>query len=187
MRPFIAVPALARAARRRGVRITECCAVRTVETHAGAVSAVHTELGRVETPAVLLAGGVWSSAFAGNLGIDLPQLAVRATVARTNPTSGPDIANLSLPDFRVRGRADGGYTITSGDISEHFITRRSFKDLTRFFKLLRLSLGHVQLRPWPPAGYPDGWRTPSRWHAQDTSPFEHMRVLDPAPSERVQS
>ena len=36
-------------------------------------------------------------------------------------------------------------------------------------------------RPAQPRGYPDGWRTPRRWAADGPSPFEKMRVLDPAP------
>ena len=69
--PFVAVPALARAARRLGATVVENCAVRTVETEAGRVTAVHTERGRTGAQAVVLAGGAWSTHFAANLGLDL--------------------------------------------------------------------------------------------------------------------
>ncbi|MYA89611.1 MAG: FAD-binding oxidoreductase, partial [Boseongicola sp. SB0662_bin_57] len=67
--PFVAVPALARAARRFGVSITEDCAVRTLETSAGKVFGVHTERGPVRADRVVLAGGAWSTCFARNAGI----------------------------------------------------------------------------------------------------------------------
>ncbi len=33
-----------------------------------------------------------------------------------------------------------------------------------------------------PQHYPDGWRTPRVWSADQVSPFEHVRVLNPAPN-----
>ena len=43
--------------------------------------------------------------------------------------------------------------------------------------------GLVGLRtPVAPSGYPDAWGTPRRWDADGISPFERMRVLDPAPN-----
>ena len=32
------------------------------------------------------------------------------------------------------------------------------------------------------AGFPDAWRTSRRWSAEDVTPFEKMRILDPAPN-----
>ena len=61
--PFQAVPAIARAAQRLGVKIIENCAVRSVEKQAGAVNGVHTELGFVRAGKVVCAGGAWSSTF----------------------------------------------------------------------------------------------------------------------------
>ena len=66
--PFVAVPALARAARRLGVSIVESCAVRTIETAGGQIRGVCTERGPVRTERVVLAGGAWSAYFAGNAG-----------------------------------------------------------------------------------------------------------------------
>jgi len=180
--PFVAVPALARAARRKGVRIIERCAVRLVETRAGAVSAAITERGRVEVPLVLLAGGAWSTYFAENLGIDLPQLMVRSTVARTAPAPERLRANTSLPGLALRRRADGGYTVTANDLAEHFVSRKSFRHFRKFLKLLKVSAKDVRLRWGPPAGYPGAWGGARRWGGDEPSPFEAMRVLDPEPS-----
>ena len=183
--PFVAVPALARAARRIGVSITESCAVRTVETADGVVRGVHTERGPVRAERVVLAGGAWSTYFARNAGLDLPQLVVRSTVGRTHPAPDRGLPNLSTPGFCMRRRADGGYTVTTGDVAEHYLCARSFKDLTKFLRLMRKSARDLRLKPKPPAGYPGAWGSKTRWTSDEVTPFERMRVLDPPPSEEV--
>jgi glycine/D-amino acid oxidase-like deaminating enzyme len=40
----------------------------------------------------------------------------------------------------------------------------------------------VRFLPFAPRGYPDGWRTPRRWDADTRTPFEDMRILNPAPN-----
>ena len=81
--PFVAVPALARAAQQLGTVVIEACAVRTLDTENGQVRGVVTEKGRVRCSQVVLSSGAWSTHFAANAGINLPQLTVRSTVART--------------------------------------------------------------------------------------------------------
>lgn len=183
--PFVAVPALARAVRALGARVIEGCAVRTLDIEAGRVAGVVTEKGRVRCGRVVLAGGAWSTHFAANAGIDLPQLAVRSTVARTGPA--PDIhgENFSTPGLALRRRADGGYTVSSGDLAEHYLSPNSFKNFRRYLKLMKLSAKDVRLRLGAPRGYPGAWGMARRWNADAVSPFERMRVLNPAPSPLV--
>ncbi len=184
--PTVAVPALARAARAQGAIVIEDCAVRTLDVAAGRVAGVVTERGRVRCDRVLLAAGVWSSHFAANAGIDLPQLAVRSTVARTEPApAAPYEHNLYSPDLSIRRRADGGYTVATGDGADHYLSANSFKYFVKFFKIMRASTKDVHLHPAAPKGYPGAWGTPRRWSADAVSPFERLRVLDPAPSPLV--
>jgi glycine/D-amino acid oxidase-like deaminating enzyme len=183
--PFVAVPALARAARRLGVSIIENCAVRTIETEAGGVSAAITEMGRVKTTSVLLAGGAWSTYFAANMGLDLPQLMVRSTAGRTNAVAGKTMPNVSMEGFGIRKRDDGGYTIATGDLAEHYLSPKSFKYFTKFLKLLTVSAKDVRIKTRLPAGYPGAWGSKRRWSGDQVSPFEQMRVLDPPPAEEV--
>jgi len=179
--PFVAVPALARAARALGAAIVENCAVRGLDIEGGRLAGVITEKGRVRCSRVLLAGGAWSSHFAANAGIDLPQLAVRSTAVRTEAAPALHGHNLYSPGFAMRRRSDGGYTLATGDIAEHYLSPASFKYFTKFFRLLKASSKDVRLRPSAPKGYPGAWGSPRRWSAEEVSPYERMRVLNPPP------
>ena len=180
--PFVAVPALARAAGEAGAVVIEGCAVRTVDIEAGRIAGVVTEKGRVRCDRVLLAGGAWSSAFAANAGIDLPQLTVRSTVARTGAAPAAYGPNTSTPDLSIRRRADGGYSVATGDLAEHYLSPQSFRYFTKFFRLLKASAKDVRIRPAAPKGYPGAWGIQRRWTADGQSPFERMRVLNPPPN-----
>ena len=183
--PFVAVPALARAAGKLGAVIVEDCAVRTIETQAGRVSAAVTEKGTVRTGSVLLAGGAWSTHFATNIGLDLPQLMVRSAVGRTPAVAGKKMPNVMTKNFGVRSRRDGGYTVATGDMAEHYISRKSFKYFTKFLALMKISAKDVRLKAGPPAGYPGAWTSKRHWSGDEVSPFEQMRVLNPLPSEKI--
>ena len=183
--PWVAVPALARAASRAGVSIVENCAVRTVEVGAGRVRGVATEQGAVRSDRVVLAGGAWSTFLAGNAGLDLPQLVVRSTAARTHAAPDMGLPNVSISGFAIRRREDGGYTIATGDLAEHYLCARSFRYLGKFSRLLKLSAKDIRIRLKPPKDYPGAWGSMSRWSGDDVTPFERMRVLKPPPSKVV--
>ena len=179
--PALAVPALARAARRLGVAIAEGCAVRALDREAGRLAGIVTERGRVRCRRVVLAGGAWSGLFAANEGLVLPQLSVRATVMRTGaapPVIGP---NLALEGLALRRRSDGGYTVAA-DLIDHHVGPPSFRHALRFRKLVRMAARDVRLLPAAPRGWPGAWGTARRWTADRQTPFERLRVLDPVPS-----
>src|SRR5262249_17456218 len=83
--PWEAVPALARLAARKGARIVENCAARSLDISAGRIKGVWTEAGHIEASSVLVAGGAWSSLLLRKHGVSIPQLSVRSTVAATEP------------------------------------------------------------------------------------------------------
>jgi glycine/D-amino acid oxidase-like deaminating enzyme len=167
------------------VAIVENCAVRSLETRAGRVSAAITEMGRIGTDRVLLAGGVWSTHFATNLGLDLPQLMVRSTAGRTHAVPGRTIPNVSTAGFALRKRVDGGYTVATGDVAEHYVSWKSFKYFWKFLELMKISAKDIRVKIAPPSGYPGAWGAKRRWSGDEISPFEQMRVLNPLPSEEV--
>jgi len=180
--PFVTVPALARLARRAGARISEGTAARLLATEAGRVTGVITEQGRIRTGAVVLAGGAWSSLFLRRHGISIPQLSVRATAMRTGPLD--DVFQGGAVDhrFAFRRRVDGGYTLAPEGFHELYIGPDAFRAFARYLpQLLKDPLG-TAYRPAAPRGFPDAWGTPRRWRVSEVSPFEHMRVLNPAPN-----
>ena len=181
--PHKAAPAIARAAERKGARILTACAVRGIETESGRVSAVVTEHGTIRTSVVLCAAGAWSSMFCRSLGISLPQLKVRGTVARTAQADSVLDGNLFDDHLGIRRRQDGGYTVAHGTILDHSITPSTFRFAFKFLpalmqehKGLRLSIGR---------DFIDEWNMPKRWELDGESPFEKTRVLNPEPNPRA--
>ena len=179
--PRLAVPALARAAQRLGVTVAENCAVRALDLEGGRLAGIVTERGRVLCGSDVLAGGAWSGLFAGNAGIAIPQLLVRATAVRTGPAPAAIGPNVSLTGIALRRRDDGGYTVGTG-FADHFVGPPSFRHLGRFRRLVRQSARELRLLPAAPRGYPGAWATAQRWNADEETPFERVRVLDPAPA-----
>ncbi|WP_432816976.1 NAD(P)/FAD-dependent oxidoreductase [Sulfitobacter sp. JB4-11] len=182
--PALAVPALAAIAARAGVTIVENCAVRALDIAAGRVAGVVHEAGRIAADSVVLAGGAWSSLFLANHGVHIPQLSVRDTVLATQPLPEVTLGTASNGRVAFRRRADGGYTLAPSGASELFIGPDAFRALPKFLPQLRDSPWAQTYLPMAPKGYPDGWRTPRRWTPDQRTPFEDMRVLNPAPSQR---
>ena len=182
--PSQAAPAIAEAARAAGATVLTECAVRGIEAQGGRVCGVVTEKGTIACDAVVLAGGAWSRLFCGNLpggkaGIDLPQLRVLASVFRTAPLQGGPEISVSGSVFALRKRLDGGYTIARRNANVADITPDSFRLLRQYLPTLRENYGEFSLRFG--RAFFDAWRTKRRWALDETTPFEAVRVLDPAP------
>ncbi len=180
--PAVAVPALARALTRAGATVHEDCAVRALDIVAGRVAGVVTEKGRIACDAVVLAGGAWSSLLARAHGVEIPQLSVGATVAATDPLPEVFSGNAADHDFAFRRRLDGGYTLAPGSFHELFLGPDAFRRFRQYIPQLRADPFGTRFLPAAPQGYPDGWRTRRHWSPDAPSPFEAMRVLDPAPN-----
>jgi glycine/D-amino acid oxidase-like deaminating enzyme len=178
--PQLAAPAIARAARREGAIILAHCAVRGLERGAGRVSAVITERGRIACDTVILAGGAWTSLFCANLELRLPQLKVLSSVLRTAPVAdGPD-SSAYMSDLGYRKRRDGGYTIARGTGYVVPIVPDSLRFLREFMPTIRKEA--AALKPRFNAQSMFEWSAPRHWPLDRPSPFEKIRVLDPAPN-----
>ena len=180
--PWVAVPALASVAESKGVAIRESCAVRGLDLAAGKVAGVVTEVGRVACDHVVVAAGAWSRLFLGQHGVSIPQLSVLASVAATEPMPEIFPGNAADDDFAFRRRADGGYSIAPGGEHDFFIGRGAFACLKYYLTVLRKDFRSTKFRLAAPKGFPDAWGTPRRWALDGTSPFERLRILDPAPN-----
>ena len=152
------------------------CAVRGVETMGGRVATVVTEKGSIACDSVVLAGGVWSRLFCGNLGLRLPQLKVMSSVMRTEPLQGGPETSASGTGFSLRRRMDGGYTVASWSANVHDIVPDSVRFGPSFYRAWRHQGGAVQLCLG--RAFMRELFQPSHWKLDATSPFERTRVLD---------
>ena len=175
--PAIAVSAMAEAALRKGAKIFQNCAVRTISTAGGKIDGVITEKGKIECSNVLLAGGIWSRRFLGNLGISLPTLPLVCHVLRTHPMEGPTHISVGGPDFSFRKHQDGGYVITQRSalnapltLDHLLIGWKYARQLRDQYKFLRISLG---------ADFSRDLMLGRSWDSDKTSPFERVRTNNP--------
>ncbi len=177
--PAKAAPAIAEAARKLGVTLHQNCAARGLETEGGAVAAVVTEAGVIRTSAVLCAAGAWSRLFCRRHGLDLKQLAVRASVLRTEPAPEVLSAPLSAPGFGMRRRLDGGYTVGMRGAASFDLTLDALRYLPAFWPAY--AQGSMGIKVRFGAAFFKALATPGSWALDRPSPFEAERVLDPLP------
>ena len=168
--PSLAVQAMARTLRARGVDILENCAVEKIDTQNRRVSAVVTEHGEIRTGTVLVAAGAWSTFLLRDCGIRLPQLTVKASVARTAEAPLIFNGNASGSQVSFRRRLDGGYTIASSDYLEIFPSLAHLGFVRDFLPLAMSSLGKLRLR------IPE---------LQVDGNYTRQRILDPQPTAKT--
>ncbi len=181
--PQKAASAIAAAARRLGATVLTNCAVRGLDLQLGRVAGVVTERGRIACDAVVLAGGAWSRLFAGSIGLTLPQLKVLSSVMRTAPIDNLPETSTWIGDVAFRKRLDGGYNIANGEGNVVPVVPDTFRFMRQFFPALRADW--KALHPRLDGRFMAEARTPKHWKLDAPSPFEVVRVLDPAPDERI--
>lgn len=181
--PTLASSAIAKAAMAKGAIIIEGCAVRTLETQAGRLCGVVTERGAIRCEQVLVAAGLWSRRLLGNHGIDLPTLPLTCSVLRTKPMEGPTDIAVGAPDFSFRKHKDGGFIVTQRGKLDAFLTldhlllgKRYLPQLRAQRDFLEISLGKYFFKDLALA---------RSWSASSVTPFEKVRVQDPAPNLRL--
>jgi glycine/D-amino acid oxidase-like deaminating enzyme len=177
--PRLACPALARLAMRLGVSVLENCAARGLDLTGGRVSGVVTERGLIRTNTVIAANGAWASMFLHHHGVSLPQATIRATTFRTTAMPGVTEGGLSTPEFTLRRRLDGGFTVGLSGRGRYEVAPRGMRYAREFWPLFKSRWDKMLLR----AGSsffngPEAW---SRWTDDQISPFEKLRILDTAP------
>lgn len=178
--PQWVAPGIAEAARVASAAVVTGCAVRSLDIAAGRVCGVVTERGRVACDAVVLSGGAWSRLFAGNAGIELPQLKVLNSVMRTARVEGGPEAAVWADRFALRKRADGGYSLASGTENTVDVVPDSFRLARAFLPALAADWRSLRFR------VSGRWREEAAqeraWSPDDTTAFEYCRVLDPVPN-----
>ena len=181
--PQKAAPAVARAAAAKGATVMTGCAVRGLDVEGGVVKGVYTEKGRIRADAVVVAGGAWSRLLLRQAGVTLPQLKVTNSVMRTTPVADGPTVTIRGPNFSVRKRADGGYTISTLVANDFDLTPDSFRFFAKFLPAAKMEWR--QLRPRLGLRFYQELRDMAPWDPNVESPFEEIRILDPAPNKRM--
>ncbi|WP_229002312.1 MULTISPECIES: FAD-binding oxidoreductase [Rhizobium/Agrobacterium group] len=182
--PTMACSAIAKAAQRHGATMHQNCAARGIETQAGKIHSVVTEKGSIRTSRVLCAAGAWTSMFFRWHGIIFPQVGVRATAFATKPGAKVIEGGFSTPSFTFRPRAEGGYTVSIRGRAKVELTPQAFRYAQQFMPMFKarwstsLSLGISRFAVTGPEAL-------ARWTLNSISPFEKMRVLNPAPDAKT--
>ena len=181
--PAQATVAIAVAARELGASLHQACAVRAIERQAGRVSGVVSEKGTIKCHSVVLAGGVWSRLFLGNLGVDMPSVSVMGSVSYTEPMpAGPEIS-VAGRRFGWRKRADGGYIVSQADATILDIVPDSFRLFGDFRPIMMKGLQNLRLRLG--RSFLETARMKRHWRPDEVTPFEKNRIADPEPADWV--
>lgn len=176
--PTLASSAIAKAAMALGAVIVEHCAVRTLQMTAGRVSGVVTERGEIRCDHVLLAGGLWSRRFLGNLGVALPTLPLTCSVLRTAPMAGPTEIAVGAPDFSFRKHHDGGFIITQRGKLDAFLTLDHLLLAKQYMPQFRAQRSVLNVSLGKP--FMQDLALARRWRDDSVTPFERVRVQNPA-------
>ncbi|WJD72189.1 FAD-binding oxidoreductase [Pseudomonas asiatica] len=178
--PSKAAPAIAKGAQRLGASIQQLCAARGLETSDGRVVGVWTERGLIKASSVVVAGGAWSSRLLRQHGIDLPAANIIGTALRTTP--GPEVFNgcLNTPDFALRRRLDGAYTLAIPGYGRMELAPQGIRYAYKFYEMFRAKLAK-KLKMRIGASFFSGPEAAGGWRMDEVSPFEKNRILDPRP------
>jgi glycine/D-amino acid oxidase-like deaminating enzyme len=180
--PALAAPGIADGARTFGATLHQDCAARGLDITNGAVTGVFTERGLIKTDAVVCSGGAWASAFCRRHGISFPQASVRASVLRTSPIEGLAPA-LSTPECTLTRRLDGGYIVAISGKGRLELTPQGLRYAREFMPMFIKRLKAVEIGVG--RSFFRGPEALNRWDFDEESPFEQIRVLDPAPDQKA--
>lgn len=181
--PHVATRLIANGAAKLGAKIVEGCAVRGFEMEGGRLSDVVTEKGRIRCQTVVLAGGIWSSLFARNMGVKMPQLKMLSQVMRTQPVKSDLVGCGSGNGFGFRKRLDGGYNVGMRSAHPVDVVPDSFRYLRDYIPALK--------NEWRAMKFRIGKRTvqetmmPGHWSMDRRSPFETHRIMRPVPGNKI--
>ena len=179
--PLHATRAIAEAARREGATLYSYCAATGFEITSGRVSGVVSERGTIRTGTVICAAGLSSTRLARMIGLEVPQIAVRATVVETEPTAHVTDIGAWAPQasFRQR-RSTGTFYVARGGISDHDVDLDSVRFmryyLPNYLKNRRLFSMHVGRTLVEDAVRSLGYRL------SGGNPFSHSVDAEPEPN-----
>jgi glycine/D-amino acid oxidase-like deaminating enzyme len=177
--PALASTILAQGARLNGATIHQACAARGLDIANGAISGVVTEKGLIRTRSVILSGGAWASAFCRRHGISFPQASARQTILRTE--AAPQFLDaLYTPECALTRRLDGSYTVAISGKATLDLTPQGLRYARDFLPMFVRRLKALEFGI--NSSFFKGPEAMANWAFDKESPFERIRILDPAPT-----
>jgi len=176
--PTNAVPVIARACASAGITIIENCAIDQLSVTNQRIDGVDTEQGHIKCAQVLCCAGHWSAKLLQGVDVQLPQLSVKASVARTAPAPLIFNGNASGSNLAFRRRQDGGYTIAMTDYLEVFPSLQGLRQFNRFRPLLNIAAKKLKLRIFDESAVVNPFSDEASYKR-----VEANRVLNPKPSQ----
>ena len=180
--PSLAAPTIADAARRHGAVILQNCAARELDITNGEITGVITEKGQIKTSKVLCAAGAWASMFCRHHGVNFPQASVRQTALRTS--LAPNIGEVVYTEgCALTRRIDGSYTLAISGKAQVELTPQGLRYATHFMPMFLKRLKALEFGVG--RSFIEGPEAINRWQADQVSPMEKVRILDPAASSKA--
>ncbi len=170
--------AFAAAARKGGAEICPGEAALEIVTEGGRIAGVRSEKRFVRCDKVIVAAGAWSARLLRPLGIDLPQLLIRASVTLIQPVRPITECGVWSPRVGFRQRANGAVNLADGKY-DHFVIPDSIRHTKIFWPNMAANRGHIEFKLG--GQFIDGLFDKMR--GEPTSAYTKTRVLDPAPNE----
>jgi glycine/D-amino acid oxidase-like deaminating enzyme len=116
-------------------------------------------------------------------GIHLPQPSVRASVLETTEVPELGGTNVATPGFCFRRSESGGYVVAMSGTGTFPITLDAFRYVRDFWPSFRQRRNKLKLRVG--RDFFSGLGSSANWAFDQATPFEVVRVLDPAPDEEL--
>jgi len=138
-------PAFKRAAQARRARFFSNCAVKKITTQNGSVSGVLTERGHFRASIVVCTAGAWSTRLLRPLGVCLPSLWVRNSVAQTAPLPAITPAGV-WGHAAFRQRRDGRMYVALGHEADHPIMLDSLRFMGAFLPAYLQNTNRLKLK-----------------------------------------
>ena len=138
-------PAFRRAAQARGAEFVTGCAVEGIELQNNAVSGVNTEQGHIRAATVVCAAGAWSTRLVRPLGVRLPSLWLKSSVAQTAPVRELTPAGV-WGRAAFRQRRDRRLYLALGIEAEHHLMLDSLRFLPAFLPAYQRNKGKVKFK-----------------------------------------
>ncbi len=175
--PAQATSAIAETCHASGVIIIENCGVLDLSITNQQIDGIHTEKGFVKCNRVLCSGGHWSAWLLDRIGIRLPQLSTKASVARTADAPLIFEGNASGSNISFRRRQDGGYTIAMTDYLEVIPSLHAAMQFKVFLPLLRTAKHKLKLRIYDDTAHVNPFSEEANYQRLAAN-----RVLNPRPA-----